>query len=46
MSKEIIDLIKGMKRKTKKKHCGKTWCPDCEDVGFNDALDEISEKIK
>lgn len=24
-----------------KKHIGKSWCPDCEDVGFNYALTEV-----
>ena len=43
--KDLLKKIKLKKVKVLKSHKGKSWCPQCEDVGYNHAIDDL-EKLK
>lgn len=44
--KEVIKMVKTMEEPVYKyKHQGKSFCPQCEDTGYNEALEDIINKL-
>jgi hypothetical protein len=44
--KQAVEALEEMKKEVNNsKHAGKSWCPDCEDVGFNYALTDAQNLL-
>jgi hypothetical protein len=46
---KIVEMVKGMKIQIgyeNGKHSGKSFCPQCEDCGYNDALSDILTQLR
>lgn len=45
-TKQVVEKVEGLRIKVPKRHRGKSFCPQCEDTGYNQALIDIIKTLK